>query len=102
MHVMVIGPVSTSEGRNADAFELACSILRNAGHVAHNPLDLVLDGSPYDDMPACEAMLSECRGVALLGGWDRSVSAALLAERARALHHEVFDMTWIGEVERCR
>ena len=101
MHVMVVGPVSSAEGRNSEAFELAGRILRNAGHVVHNPLDLCLAGSPYtEDIGACVAMLEECRGIALLGGWERSMGASLLVEKARRLKHAEFDMTWIGEVER--
>ena len=101
MHVMVVGPVSSADDRNSEAFGLACGILRNAGHVAHNPLDLCLEGSPYtEDIGACVAMLEECRGIALLGGWETSMGASLLVERARRLKHEEFDMEWIGEVER--
>lgn len=98
MHVMVIGPVGAGEDRNRGAFDLACSILRLAGHVPHNPLDLCLAGSPYDDLAACTAMLEECRGVALLGGWEESVGAALLVEKARRLRHEEIGMRWIGKV----
>ncbi len=101
MLVMVIGPVSSEEDRNAEAFSLACAILRNAGHLPCNPLDLCAEGSPYtEDIAACAAMLEKCRGIALLGGWETSMGASLLVEKARRMKHDEIDMTWIGKVER--
>ena len=54
----------------------------------------------YDLTGFSDALLEKCRGIALLGGWETSMGASLLVEKARRMKHDEIDMTWIGKVER--
>lgn len=90
----VSGAISGMPDNNRTLFNAAAAVLRAAGHLVINPIELSAD-RPTDatweqHMRADIKVLMDCHAIVMLPGWHKSRGATLELQIARGLGMDVY------------